>query len=202
MGFVDHIKKILTRYYRHPPGQLNSSLSLFKHNKSPLMAEGPLIPHFQELPSAFCSVPRPPLSHLSPSCGFRILNGKEHIYVPFVHIIYTGQWCHSFYDCVTFFIVYPKTDGALTDTEIYRPSARSGRALEGPADISPAQRRRIKADILLALRPRERGRRVGGAGRKERENKRFCFCTFYFSLNIAVMLKRRFIGYYLETCQW
>lgn len=41
---------------------------------------------------------------------FQILNGKEHIYVPFVHIIYTGQWCHSFYDCVTFFIVYPKTD--------------------------------------------------------------------------------------------
>lgn len=53
------------------------------------------------------------LSIVRPSCGFwGILNRMEHLYVSFVHIIYTGQRCHSFYDCVTFFIVYPRMDGA------------------------------------------------------------------------------------------
>lgn len=115
------------------------------------------------------------LANLRPSCGVGFGTGWNIFYVPFVHIIYTGHWCHSFYDCVTFFIVYPKTDGVPV-TEIYRPSAHGGRTLEELADTKPTLwRGRIKADILLALR-RERG----GEWIERRRKILFLFLYFMF----------------------
>lgn len=76
------------------------------------MAGKPSVNHCQELPSTFWGDPHPPLFlNIRPSCGFRFVNGMEHLYAPFVRITYTGQRCRSFYGCVTIFIVYPKTDG-------------------------------------------------------------------------------------------
>lgn len=66
----------------------------------------PSVNHCQGLPSALWSISKSPLLfNLKADFWFGILNGMEHLYVPFVHIIYTGQWCHSFYDCVTFFFL-------------------------------------------------------------------------------------------------
>lgn len=88
-------------------------------------------------------------------------------------------WLRHIFYCIS-------RDGWCTaDTEIYGPLARSGNALEGSADISPALwRRRIKADVLLAPGDgSERGRRVEKWGRKGRK---FCFFTLYFSVRPAV----------------
>jgi hypothetical protein len=89
----------------------------------------------------------------------------EHLYVPFVQIKYIlGTGAIPFDECVTFFIVYPKTDGVpLTQSAIYRP-------VVGPtADTQPTLWRGEEKGSRFIGTERKRGRESEDRGGKRED---------------------------------